>query len=330
MRAKAIFTVFGRTLPSGKKVFYYQCYDQKAQRQWAKSTGLSRKTEAVAYCTKLFRDGLLIPEQKTPTFAEFSEGWWDIDTCNYLKWRELHEPLSQHTVICHQVNFRHHLKDYFAKYRLNEITDTVLESWMLAMSGKKLKAVTINLAFQTLRTMLGEAVRLKLLAKNPCAEVKKLKAEEMERKILTVDEVRKLFPLDWDSVWDSEVIYKAHKLAACTGLRMAELRGLRGDCVFDDYIFVKGQYGRFGYLPHTKTKQNRNIPLMPLMKQELEDLLRVNGDGYVFSDNDGEAPISTNVIDRHFSRALKNIGIGREEKAERNLSFHACVNLYNE
>jgi len=43
MRAKAIFTVFGRRLPSGKRVFYYQCYDEKGKRQWAKSTGLSKK-----------------------------------------------------------------------------------------------------------------------------------------------------------------------------------------------------------------------------------------------------------------------------------------------
>jgi hypothetical protein len=28
MRTKAIFTVFGRRLASGKKVFYYQCYDE--------------------------------------------------------------------------------------------------------------------------------------------------------------------------------------------------------------------------------------------------------------------------------------------------------------
>jgi hypothetical protein len=36
---------------------------------------------------ELFKDGLLIPEPKVPTFAEFSKGWWEIETCNYLKWR---------------------------------------------------------------------------------------------------------------------------------------------------------------------------------------------------------------------------------------------------
>ena len=55
MRNKAVFSVFGRKLPSGKVVYYYSCYDEKGKRQWAKSTGLGKKTEAVAYCMKLYK-----------------------------------------------------------------------------------------------------------------------------------------------------------------------------------------------------------------------------------------------------------------------------------
>src|SRR5215510_14769096 len=105
MRLNADFSVFDRKLLSGKTVYYYQCYDVKGKRQWAKSTGLSKKTEAVALCMKLYREGLLIPEQKSPTFAEFSKGWWDSETCRYLKWRELHEPLTKGTIRIHYLNF---------------------------------------------------------------------------------------------------------------------------------------------------------------------------------------------------------------------------------
>ena len=227
MRIKGVFTVFARKLPSGQRVFYYQCYDEKGRRQWAKSTGLTKKTEAVAFCMKLFRDGLLIPEQKAPTFAEFSSGWWDIETCRYLKWRELHEPLSKGTVTVHQINFKNHIRDYFAKYQLDEITAEVIESWLLHMSektdakrykgeAKKFKASTVNLAYRTLRTMFAEAVRLKLLAKNPCSEVKELKEKAPERIILSVEEVKKIFPADWPAVWESKVIYLANRLAAWT------------------------------------------------------------------------------------------------------------------
>ena len=47
MRTKAIFSVLGRKLPSGKRVFYYQYYDKKGKRQGARSTGLIKKVEPV-------------------------------------------------------------------------------------------------------------------------------------------------------------------------------------------------------------------------------------------------------------------------------------------
>ncbi|MCL2140024.1 MAG: N-terminal phage integrase SAM-like domain-containing protein [Treponema sp.] len=187
MRVKANFSVFGRKLPSGKKVYYYHCYDAKGKRQWAKSTGKTKKTEAVLHCMDLFRAGLLIPEQKVPTFAEFSEGWWDIETYSYLKRRQLQEPAAETTIHSHRGNFKNHIKDYFAKYKLDEITPDVIEGWLLHMSektglkenkkaaGKKLNAKTVNLAYVTLKLMMNEAARKKLIKSNPCKEVKKLK-----------------------------------------------------------------------------------------------------------------------------------------------------------
>jgi integrase len=329
MRVKAVFSVFGRKLLSGNRVYYYQCYDAKGKRQWAKSTGLSKKTEAVAYCMKLYRDGLLIPEQKAPVFSEFSNGWWDIETCRYLKWRQLHDPITPSTICLHRSNFDNHIRDYFAKYRLDEITPERIENWLLALTEKGLKPSTANLQYRTFKLMMGEAVRLKLLKENPCREVKELKGEETERKILTVEEARKLFPNDWSTVWNSIVDYKVHRLAACTGLRIGELRGLRGEFVFDDYIQVSGQYGTLGYIPYTKTKQNRNIPITPLMRQELEDLMRANGDGFVFSEDGGMTPLTIDRIYRQFGNALKRIGIGHEEKRKRNLSFHSWRHFLN-
>jgi integrase len=42
-------------------------------------------------------------------------------------------------------------------------------------------------------------------------------------------------------------------LAACTGMRIGEVLGLRGKYVFADFIRVQGQYGKHGYGP-TKTR----------------------------------------------------------------------------
>ena len=351
MRIKATFTLFKRTIPSGRQVYYYQCYDQKGRRQFAKSTGKSLKTEANEFCLRLFKDGLLIPEQKKPTFAEFSAGWWDLETCKYLKWRQLHEPITDSTLIIYQANFKNHIKDYFAKFRLDEITPLVIENWLLFMRDKGvmrneskrkkknkenevkpkklLKAKTINLALFTLKIMLGEAVRQKLLASNPCNEVKELKKEESVRIILSADEVKLLFPADWSAVWENEIVYKANLLAVCAGLRIGELRGLRGDVVFDNYINVQGQYLGKKYVGHTKTKENRTIPISPFMRKLLDGLLAENGNGYVFSDDGGKTPVTNNTLNDGLTKALTHIGISYEEKLRRNLSFHAWRHFLN-
>jgi integrase len=177
--------------------------------------------------------------------------------------------------------------------------------------------------------MLDEAVNRGILTSNPAKEVKELKTEEPERIILSLEELRKLFPADWKTVWDNEVIYKAHKLAACTGMRISELRGLRGKYVFADHIHVCGQYTRHGYKGHTKTKQNRNIPIITAIWQELDDLIRLNGDGFVFSEDKGKEPITMERINRGFEKALGNIGISHETRLERNLSFHAWRHFFN-
>jgi integrase len=305
------------------------------------STGKSKKTEAREYCLKLFKDGLLIPEQKAPTFAEFSNGWWDIKTCKYLEWRQLHDPLADGTIAINKGYFENHIKSYFAKFELNEITPEIIEEWMLGMIRKKemgnkkeenkktLKPKTVNSVYGTLRVMLGEAVRKKLIKSNPCNEVKELKEDDFNREIFTLDEYRRMFPENWLSVWGSHLFYMANRLAACTGLRIGELRGLRGEYVFDDYIRICGQYTRYGYKKITKTKENRNIPITPEIKKELDRLMKSNGNGFVFSEDGGNTPVSVDRVRRQFDQACKAIGISRDERSERNLSFHVWRHFIN-
>jgi integrase len=329
MRIKATFTLFPRKLPSGRTVFYFQCYDENGLRQNGRSTGCSKKTEATAYCMRLYREGTLVPKKKTMTFGEFAVGWWDVTTCKYLALRQLSDPFSEGTIAMNKANTENYLKDFFGNIRLGDITKDVMNEWFLYMKGKGLSASTTNTALKTLRVMLDEAVNRGIIPNNPAKEVKELKTEEAKRLILTLGELRKLFPANWTDVWDNAVICKAHKLAACTGMRISELRGLRGEYVFEDYIHVCGQYTRLGYKGHTKTKQNRDIPIPAAMRRELEELIRENGEGFVFSEDGGKEPITMERINRGFEKALVNIGIDHKQRLERNLSFHAWRHFFN-
>jgi integrase len=329
MRIKNDFSVFKRTLPSGMMVYYYQCYDEDGKRTNGRSTGEVKRTLAIAYCMKLYREGKLIPEKKGPTFGEFAQGWYDGSTCKYLQWRVINNnPVSKNTVAMQKGSLINHLLPYFADMRLNEVSKKHIDSWFVYMTDKKLKTSSIHVSFYTLKTMMDEAVRRDLIAANPLDRVKELKIKEKEMEILRPEEVRSLFPAQWDMVWDDYTICLANKLMAFTGMRLGELLGLRGEYVFDDYIRVCGQYTRHGY-GETKTRENRDIPITKLIRSDLEDLIAINGMGYLFSEDGGEKPLPRTKMYVGFKAALERIGINKAERERRGITVHGWRHFLN-
>jgi integrase len=111
-------------------------------------------------------------------------------------------------------------------------------------------------------------------------------------------------------------------------MRLGEILGLRGEYVFDEYIHVHGQYDTYGYRP-TKTKATRNIPLAPIIMDELKRLIERNGQGYVFSADGGAAPVYRKLLYKEFHKALEKTGMSQEEIKRRGLSFHSWRHFFN-
>jgi integrase len=111
-------------------------------------------------------------------------------------------------------------------------------------------------------------------------------------------------------------------------MRCGELRGLRGENIFDDHLFLCGQYDEYGYRL-TKTKIKHHIPLAPELVGDLRKLAKVNGAGYVFSLDGGNTPVCGRHLRNGLKKALINIGIGETEAAERGLHLHAWRHFLN-
>ncbi|MDR1250777.1 MAG: integrase, partial [Treponema sp.] len=96
MRIRDDFTVFPREMASGKVIWYYQTYDEDGRRTVAHSTGETTRTAAVKKCNTLMREGKLLPKAqvRVPTFAEYAQGWWEPENCQYLKKRLARKTLS--------------------------------------------------------------------------------------------------------------------------------------------------------------------------------------------------------------------------------------------
>jgi integrase len=175
--------------------------------------------------------------------------------------------------------------------------------------------------------MIKYAAKKGVIARDPFLDVEKLMNNPGERKIITQDEFKALFIDNWKYVWNNNLLLcTANKLAALTGARCCEILGLRGEFVFDDHIFICAQYDRYGYRP-TKTKDKNNVPLEKDVIRDLRKLMNINGNGFVFSLDGGETPVSSKHIYDGFRDALPRIGISEEER--RKINIHAWRHFCN-
>jgi integrase len=328
MRYKEYFTVYPRKLKK-MTVYYYQCYDNDGKRTCGHSTGQRTRTAAKMYCMELYRKGKLIPEKKPMSFAEFAEGWWNPETCKYLKWRQVQNPLSPSTIDHYKTNLELHIKPYFGKMRLNAILPEIIQNWITRLSLEGYTNSSINIKVATLKAMLNEAARLKLIHANPAERIKKLKADNKEVQILKPEEARMLFPPDWRKIWDSYESFVFNKLAACTGMRLSEIMGLKSEHVRNDHIHVCVQYStKYGVRP-LKTKDSRDIPITGRLYGELLALISKNNPGYIFSDCGGREPISRNRLYKETGNAFEKIGINSEERKNRRITVHHWRHFLN-
>jgi integrase len=153
--------------------------------------------------------------------------------------------------------------------------------------------------------------------------------DRKEIKIITAEEFKKLFVNNWQEVWEGDYIsYTANKLAALTGMRASEVIGLKSGFVYDEHIYLCMQYDEYGYRP-TKTKDKHNIPLTADLINELKEIKRKNGEGFIFSLDNGETPMRRRTMYDQYHMALRNIGISDDEIAERHLHLHAWRHFFN-
>jgi integrase len=330
MKIHSNYTLYWRVVPSGKRVVYYYAWDENNKRRGGYSTGQATITAAKLHCDRLLREGKLIPNSDfMPTFAEYAQGWWEWETCAYLKKRRKRASLTQAYADNNRKNLKNQLIPYFGDMPLNKITKDDVENWFDDMIERDYQNTTINGWFGTLKTMLIEAVERRLIPKDPTDRMQRLINDRKEIKIITPDEFGKLFVGDWRRVWDNDHIsYTANKLAALTGMRASEVLGLKGCFVYGDHIYLCKQFDEYGYRD-TKTKDKHSIPLPENLINDLLELKRMNGEGFVFSLDGGATPICRRTMYDDFHRALKNIGMSEDEITERHLHLHGWRHFFN-
>jgi integrase len=280
----------------------------------------------------LLREGKLIQKKEAiiPTLRQWAEDFWDMEKSGYLKAR----CGRGHITIGYVKNGRtytdNQILPYLGDLLLDEITEVEIENWMTGFADRKLSNGTANNAYKMLSVMLGYACKQRVIKSNPCRLVEKLKHEGRKIEILTVAEVKALFPARWSVVWDNYTCYVVNKLAACTGMRIGEILGLRSEYVHDGYIEVCMQYSQTAGYSDVKTHKPRNIPVHRVVEDDLRRLIKANGEGFVFVTKPQDTkPMGRTTVIECFRKALCAIEISQTEQKRRNLTFHSWRHFFN-
>lgn len=313
MKFAAPYTIYLRTLPSGRKVWYYQFRTSNGKRT-GRSCGTSNKAKALRYVRGLYETGRLV-QSGALSFGDFAAAFFD-EGGDYLAWRDVNgNRPSPSTLASYRRLLEHQLLPFFSGFRLDAITAAAVKDWVVWVRGK-CSAKTSNNAQSVLNIILKSAYERALIGSVPCAGMAFRRVERKERVLLSPEELGKI----WRGNWGWESARLAFLVCAVTGMRIGEVTGLLSCNVGEDRINVEHSlHPKFGLGP-TKTRARRWVPVPPSL-----GLKEKCGSVWAFQKPDAEEPVPAIVIYKRMMRICAAAGI--DAKA-RGITVHSLRNAF--
>lgn len=251
-----------------KPIYYYQYRLIDGSLSNGKSTGCTSYNAAYSYVQELIDKGVINcgAEIRFHNFATtfFSENSTWVKDKKALGTED--KPAIGEIQIKKYQGFVIH---YFVKYIPNKLISSFIPSNIKdfrqnLLESEKLSRKSINDIMSCLRIMFTSALDDGLINRNPFRGIKPLLTEPAPRDAFTLEEVKEIV----DYFKSYEIIRTFIIIAACTGMRLAEINSLRRSNIKNTYIDLVDQY-RGGKLLPLKTREARKIPIC----SELHDLL---------------------------------------------------------
>jgi len=332
-RFRADFTIFPRTLSTGRRVWYYRTYDGDV-RTVPRSTGIeatgpTSRARAIKYCTGLLVAGTLL-HPKEETFARYAEGWFILGSCAWLADRMAsgapgRPAIARAYLESLEMHLRLYLVPFFGPVKMVDLKPSRVKEFRLWMQGKGLSNKTINGACDTLRIMTDWALADGTIAADPFRGVQRFFVAPSKRRAYTLDEVRAVMTADWEN----RLVRLFCLVGAATGMRFSEIRAIRRETLSPDHIDVRDQFARDRLAP-VKTKEARKVPIPPALYAMLIDALDAGAkipkrwnsqdEGFVFTMPGSPTPFAPSTVTKQLER--------RSPKAP-GLCFHSLRHFFN-
>lgn len=317
-------------------------YSKMVKLQTSPATGgprdlRRRDREAETELRELHAAGKLVPSSR---LADYLIDFWTFETSPYIKARRQEGRTISET---HCNNNRHWVERYFLPYMahrkvesLSDLTRKVLLDWRIHLAdngriklpGEKLPTdkdgnpieptrisySTVNKVRQAVHVALEHAVTVGMIPFNPMTAVRRVKETPNERGAFETHELAKLFAAPWDDIRS----YAGAMLAATTGLRLGEVRGLLVGNLHlrDGYLDVVTNYVDGEGLKAPKwDKVRRGVPIPRHAIVAVVAMMRTNPwkryapTDYVFYGDHPGKPIGKHVMTRSLRARCKAVGV---------------------
>jgi integrase len=313
-------------------VQYYVAFWDAERRVYGRrrATGKTSIAAARAQADKWLLEG--VPLRDAQTLLGYLAGFWQPDS-PYLRRKLARERVLSPVYVrnCRSA-IETHVRPFLeargkARLPLAQATAGLLEDLVLALREKGLSPARINGVHNAIHVPLAEAVRLGSMAYNPAARVERLPDHPRQREILSLAEVRAFFALDWPDAR----LGAANLVAATTGLRLGEIRGLQAADLQPGYLRVRHNWQDEEGLKQPKWGSSRDVPLPARTEAALRALAAGNpwGNDFIFYGNLRGAPPARKTLTSSFADGLRRIGIDEGERKRRGLTFHSWRHWYN-
>lgn len=337
--------LYQRTIThKGKKIkaWYYWYYDENG-KQVRKSCGQNGKPclikrDAQAYIDSI-KDSDLLP-QCSITFNDFCSGMFADGSKYLIKLHNKGTDFSTKT-LRQKRNYMSIFLDKFGNYRITDVDYGFIDNWLLEFNRSNSWR---NNFLSVINAIYNELYIYHVIDRIPLIERYK-RIDTREKGILYEDEIKRLFPADFDCLCDiwkygKDNNYETYTFATIiftilsTGMRSGEIRALKqSQFIRPDVILINAMMdadnNRVDHLKKGNTQNKKwRLAILPEKAVRMIDTMKgfdiLHNTDYVFEYH-GEQ-FNPYFLNRHFKKVLEKNGIDHKE---RNITIHSLRFTYN-
>jgi len=217
---------------------------------------------------------------------------------------------------------------------LGDISVSSIEAFLREIVQTGLSHSRINQIRNVLHAVLGEAVRLGLIEKNPMDSIGRYTLNTLPKGTFDKNMIKMLFdPVSFSIVWkDRHDLHLINLLALTTGMRIGEIQALQVQDIHKDHVVVRHTWDQKYGLKSPKYDSSRLIPVANHVGELVQRFVEnqgLEGDQFIFQGTIPGKPLNDKAINASLNQALKAIGISDDDRRLGRITFHSWRHTFN-